>query len=111
MLGDPAEVADAVPIGVGEAADVHLVDDRVAPPISHRPARSHSLLSTCRHRLVFAPDAAAAITRRYRHQEAAGSGRRGWCRRPPRTPTSIPSATAAHRPAAGPRRGGGGRLP
>ncbi len=33
---DPAEVADAVPVAVGEGAYVHLIDDGIAPPVTSR---------------------------------------------------------------------------
>ena len=33
VAADAVEVADAVAVGVGERADVHLVDERVPPPV------------------------------------------------------------------------------
>lgn len=36
---DPAEIADPVPVRVGEAGDVHLVDDGLAPPVGGRPGQ------------------------------------------------------------------------
>src|SRR5262249_28123973 len=37
---DPRQVADAVAVGVGEAAHVDLVEDGVAPPLAHLSLRA-----------------------------------------------------------------------
>lgn len=59
VLSHAAEIADAVAIGVGEAADVHLVDDGVAPPgpvirtlmLDYRRRRRHVRSGVCRFHL------------------------------------------------------------